>query len=246
MPTQNARGMRSNIWDTYRNTFERDRISSPRENTDRESALRIAHSPKRLVDSRHHHPPAIVKSRGNIPLESLFPFALRPRLTEKMANQQLSESSSTKTLSEKDRALFADPEKKSLLSAAEATDNTASIGTTISGVQLQDLTHDQLDELALLVSERGVIFFRGQALDHEGQASIFKHYERLNADTISSGNAIGASNEDQWLRNEWNNARSPVNNSPSYSILRIGDSPKENAETIWVSWYPSVLDRSFG
>lgn len=54
----------------------------------------------------------------------------------------------------RDRAFFADPEKKSLLSAATSVDPlTPYIGTELKGVQLSQLTNAQKDELALLVAE---------------------------------------------------------------------------------------------
>lgn len=56
----------------------------------------------------------------------------------------------------KDRAFFADPEKKSLLSAAAKVKNlTPYIGTELVGIQLTQLTDSQKDELALLVAEVG-------------------------------------------------------------------------------------------
>lgn len=55
---------------------------------------------------------------------------------------------------EPDRALFADPEKKALLSAATKVDDlTGSIGTELHGINLRDLSPKQKDELALLVAE---------------------------------------------------------------------------------------------
>lgn len=54
----------------------------------------------------------------------------------------------------RDRAFFADPEKKSLLTAASAVEEvTPHIGTELKGVQLSQLTDAQKDELALLVAE---------------------------------------------------------------------------------------------
>jgi sulfonate dioxygenase len=46
---------------------------------------------------------------------------------------------------------------------------TEGIGTLLEGVQLSQLNGTQLDELALLVSERGVVFFRDQDLTTEQQ-----------------------------------------------------------------------------
>lgn len=58
----------------------------------------------------------------------------------------------------KDRAFFADPEKKSLLSIVDKVKNlTPYIGTELVGVQLSQLTDAQKDELALLVAEASVV-----------------------------------------------------------------------------------------
>jgi sulfonate dioxygenase len=54
----------------------------------------------------------------------------------------------------KDRAFSADPEKKSLFSAATKVRHlTPYIGTELVGVQLSQLTDAQKDELALLAAE---------------------------------------------------------------------------------------------
>ena len=53
-----------------------------------------------------------------------------------------------------DRATFADPKKTSLLSRASKVDDlTPWIGTELRGLQLNQLTNAQRDELALLVAE---------------------------------------------------------------------------------------------
>jgi sulfonate dioxygenase len=54
----------------------------------------------------------------------------------------------------RDRAFFADPEKKQLLSACTKVEYlTESIGTHLHGIQLSKLNDAQKDELALLVAE---------------------------------------------------------------------------------------------
>jgi sulfonate dioxygenase len=63
---------------------------------------------------------------------------------------------------------------------AKAIDLTESIGIVLEGVQLSQLNEAQLDELALLVSERGVVFFRNQDLTTEGQEKLFSHYGKRN------------------------------------------------------------------
>jgi alpha-ketoglutarate-dependent taurine dioxygenase len=46
----------------------------------------------------------------------------------------------------------------------------------LEDVQLSQLDEKQLDELALLVNERGVVFFRDQDLTTEKQVQLFEHY----------------------------------------------------------------------
>ena len=59
------------------------------------------------------------------------------------------------------RAATTDLTKSSLLGAAKKVKHlTGHIGTEIEGLQLKDLTNQQRDELALLIAERSVVFFR--------------------------------------------------------------------------------------
>ncbi|QPG74289.1 hypothetical protein FOA43_001614 [Brettanomyces nanus] len=76
-----------------------------------------------------------------------------------------------------ERGKNADPEKKALLSAAkEVKDLTTHIGTEIVGLQLADLTDKQKDELALLIEERGVVFFRNQKLPPKTQRDLGEYW----------------------------------------------------------------------
>ncbi|AOW04398.1 hypothetical protein LXG23DRAFT_55687 [Yarrowia lipolytica] len=71
------------------------------------------------------------------------------------------------------RGKNADPEKRALLKNATAVNNLSKhIGTEIVGVQLADLNEQQLDELALLIAERTVVFFRDQDLPPAKQLEI--------------------------------------------------------------------------
>lgn len=75
-----------------------------------------------------------------------------------------------------ERGKNADPEKKALFGAAKEVRNlTKHIGTEIIGLQLEDLTDQQKDELALLVAERIVVFFRNQDLSPQKQLEL-GHY----------------------------------------------------------------------
>jgi hypothetical protein len=74
-------------------------------------------------------------------------------------------------------ALRADKEKKALFGAAkEVRHLTFHCGTEIVGLQLKDLTDQQKDELALLIAERGVVFFRDQDLSPQAQRDVTGHF----------------------------------------------------------------------
>ncbi|KAI5121799.1 hypothetical protein M0805_009791 [Coniferiporia weirii] len=79
-----------------------------------------------------------------------------------------------------DRGAHADPEKRALLGAASRVVHlTPAIGTELEGVDLKELNDAQRDELALLVAERGVVFFRKQSLDIHEQLALARHFGPL-------------------------------------------------------------------
>lgn len=53
------------------------------------------------------------------------------------------------------------------------------IGTEIVGLQLKDLNDDQKNELAALIAERSVVFFRDQDLSPAQQLELGKHFGQL-------------------------------------------------------------------
>lgn len=121
---------------------------------------------------------AQLASRQVISPDSGFPITLHPKFNPKIKDHIPPEPIREEIKPEPDRALFADPEKKALFSVAKPVDLTESIGTVLENVQISQLTGQQLDELALLVAERGVVFFRNQDLTTEGQVKLFEHYGR--------------------------------------------------------------------
>ena len=121
---------------------------------------------------------AHLESRKHISPDSGFPITIHPAFNPKIASHVAPDAPREQIHPEKDRASFADPEKKALFSVADIkrVDLTESIGTLLENVQLSQLNEKQLDELALLVTERGVVFFRDQDLDTQGQVKLFEHY----------------------------------------------------------------------
>jgi hypothetical protein len=74
----------------------------------------------------------------------------------------------------------ADKSKSALLSTAkEVIHLTSHIGTEIVGLQLRDLTDQQKDELALLIAERSVVFFRDQDITPQEQKKLGEHYGEI-------------------------------------------------------------------
>ncbi|GEQ71630.1 hypothetical protein JCM33374_g5316 [Metschnikowia sp. JCM 33374] len=79
-----------------------------------------------------------------------------------------------------ERGKNADPKKTALLGAAKEVKHlTAHIGTEIVGLQLADLDDRQKDELALLIAERVVVFFRDQDLAPQKQLELGKYWGQV-------------------------------------------------------------------
>lgn len=79
-----------------------------------------------------------------------------------------------------DRGIGSDVKKAALLTAAsEVIHLTPEIGTELVGLQLSELNEKQKNELARLVAERGVVFFRDQRLDIHQQIEFGAYYGEL-------------------------------------------------------------------
>ena len=191
---------------------------------------------------------AHLESKKHISPDSGFPVTLHPNFNPKIRNHVPPEPIRDQVTPEKDRASYADPEKKALFAVARPVDLTESIGTVLEGAQLSQLGAQQLDELALLVAERGVVFFRGQDLTTEKQVQLFEHYgvlDRHPAQKDQRHVVIRGSTEDHrelnkytpWPSGEFHADTSFELNPPSYSMLRMEEHPPVGGDTAWVSQY---------
>ncbi|KIV94956.1 hypothetical protein PV10_02670 [Exophiala mesophila] len=191
---------------------------------------------------------AHLAARKFISPDSGFPITLHPNFNPKIKDHVPPEPIRQEFQPAPDRASFADPEKKALFAVAKPVDLTESLGTLLENVQLSQLTGQQLDELALLVAERGVVFFRGQDLTTEGQVKLFEHYGTLDrhpAQKDVKHVIIKGSTEDHrelnkytpWPSGEWHADTSFEINPPSYSLLRMEEHPPVGGDTAWVSQY---------
>ncbi|KAF8627986.1 hypothetical protein AX15_004115 [Amanita polypyramis BW_CC] len=151
-----------------------------------------------------------------------------------------------------DRALSADPEKKSLFAAATKVNHlTPAIGTEITGVDLRQLSNTQKDELALLVAERGVVFLRDQEIDIHEQLDLARYWGPLHkhASTpiprngleevhVVYSNASNRPNEFTYSKLEmWHSDVSYELQPPSTTSLRLLTGPEVGGDTLWSSGY---------
>ncbi|KAK5235201.1 hypothetical protein LTR47_004037 [Exophiala xenobiotica] len=143
----------------------------------------------------------------------------------------------------KDRAFFADPEKKSLFAAAKQVRHlTPYIGTELVGIQLSQLSDTQKDELALLVAERGAVFFREQDITLDQQHEFILHYGIQDRDPnqqdprhvtiIGRDNDIRAYGD---MAGEYHSDHSHEANPPAYTMLRMVRTPEFGGDTIFTS-----------
>ncbi|TFK74153.1 alpha-ketoglutarate-dependent sulfonate dioxygenase [Pluteus cervinus] len=161
-----------------------------------------------------------------------------------------------------DRGLAADPTKKNLLGAAQKVKQlTPAIGTEILGIDLRNLTNPQKDELALLVAERGVVFFRDQELDIYEQLEIARHFGPLHKHATTPVPRVGLEEvhvvyNDASRRPDpsaftkielWHSDVSYEIQPPSTTSLKVITTPEYGGDTLWSSGYAlySSLSRGF-
>ena len=87
-----------------------------------------------------------------------------------------------------DRGLHGDPQFRNLLADATAIfDYNPKIGTEIHGINLAKLTDPQKDDLARLISIRGVVFFRNQTdLTIDAQRELSQYFGTLHKHATTS------------------------------------------------------------
>ncbi|OCF60226.1 hypothetical protein L486_02906 [Kwoniella mangroviensis CBS 10435] len=161
----------------------------------------------------------------------------------------------------KDPGLRADKEKKALFGAAkEVRDLTKWIGTEIVGLQLKDLTDQQKDELALLVSERSLVFFRDQDISPQqqqelgiylGDGEIERHPQAAQVPGVGGGITLiwEQGRKDKVYRGRshrvpygggqfgWHTDLVHEAYPPGYTHLHQDTVPEVGGDTLWASGY---------
>ncbi|EPT01675.1 hypothetical protein FOMPIDRAFT_1059637 [Fomitopsis schrenkii] len=152
-----------------------------------------------------------------------------------------------------DRGLFADPEKKALLSAASKIQHlTPTLGTEISGIDLRQLTDQQKDELALLIAERGVVFFRDQEISIREQLELGRYWGPLHKHATTPVPREPGLEEVHVVYNDasrrpdptafsklelWHSDVSYELQPPSTTSLKVIAGPPYGGDTLWSSGY---------
>ncbi|KAF8890434.1 hypothetical protein BD779DRAFT_1622555 [Infundibulicybe gibba] len=151
-----------------------------------------------------------------------------------------------------ERGLSADPSKANLFSAATSVkDLTPAIGTEILGVDLRHLSSPQRDELALLIAERGVVFFRDQELNIEEQLELGRYFGPLHKHpslptTRAGHEEVNVVYNDSSRRPDpgafaridiWHADVTYELQPPGATSLKVITCPENGGDTIWASGY---------
>ncbi|KAK4513485.1 uncharacterized protein ATC70_005486 [Mucor velutinosus] len=162
----------------------------------------------------------------------------------------------------KDVGHLADPKKASLLdNATKVFDLTPNIGTEIHGIQLNQLTNQQKNDLGLLIAERGVVFFRDQKINPYEGKELGSYYGPLHIHNVGGlfepipevlpiyyGKDIPANQYTKEFISRrtsdgWHSDVSYELQPPGFTFLKIDILPGESGgDTIWSSGY-AAYDR---
>ncbi|KAG0196391.1 hypothetical protein BGX28_010215 [Mortierella sp. GBA30] len=150
----------------------------------------------------------------------------------------------------------ADPEKKALFaSVTKRIDYSPKIGTELHGIKLSHLTEQQSEELAALIAERGVVFFRDQDdLDYKEHVKLGKRWGPLHVHPLVPHNQDNPevivldsrlSPPSRFNTNDsWHSDVSFEPAPASFSILKFEEIPESGGDTIWSNGYELYDDLS--
>ncbi|KNZ81744.1 Alpha-ketoglutarate-dependent sulfonate dioxygenase [Termitomyces sp. J132] len=151
-----------------------------------------------------------------------------------------------------EQGLFADTSKRNLFNAAQKVKHlTPAIGTEILGIDLRQLSDAQKDELALLVAERGVVFFRDQEINIQQQLGLARHFGPLHKHATTPipkngleevhvvyNDASRRPNPAAFTKLElWHSDVSYEIQPPSTTSLKVITGPEVGGDTLWSSGY---------
>lgn len=129
--------------------------------------------------------------------------------------------------------------------AAARRDINAKIGTELSGVALRQLDQAGADELARLVAERGVLFFRDQPMTLAEQVDVGRRLGELHIHPAAKAPEgypevlliHTDANSTYTAGDGWHTDVSCDERPPGLSMLRIEQTPPVGGDTVWASMY---------
>ncbi|OWZ31335.1 sulfonate dioxygenase [Cryptococcus neoformans c45] len=155
----------------------------------------------------------------------------------------------------KEPGVRADKEKKALLSAAkEVIHLSPHLGTEIVGLQLNQLSDQQKDELALLIAERTVVFFRDQDLSPQTQLELGQYFGTpeihpsaarvpglpgvsIITDEILRSIGRFADYKNPFATQKWHTDLTHEPQPPGVTHLHLDHLPGVGGDTLWSSGY---------
>ncbi|KAH3678967.1 hypothetical protein WICMUC_001335 [Wickerhamomyces mucosus] len=168
--------------------------------------------------------------------------------------QKIRDSTIPYTLRGKD----ADPEFKALFAKTTQVKHlTKYIGTELVGVQLNDLNEKELDELALLIAQRVVVFFKDQDLSPKKQVEIAEFFgipeihpiaahptgsEYRSLRVIWTEHFRNLAPRETFKKNKvgtavWHSDHPHEHQPAGITHLHIDATPKTGGDTLWSSGY---------
>lgn len=157
----------------------------------------------------------------------------------------------------KDRALLADPNNNYANLFRDATlvrHLNPKIGTEIYGVKLEELDDTQKNELALLLSNRIVVFFKDQEdFDLDKQLEFGRYFGPLHKHPSAGYPVVNGKAYDEvvaiWSDTftgrrglntgypGWHSDATFEKQPPAYALLKIITNPSSGGDTLWLSGY---------
>ncbi|ORY52708.1 alpha-ketoglutarate-dependent taurine dioxygenase [Leucosporidium creatinivorum] len=181
-----------------------------------------------------------------------------PSWPERPTDLKLAASVRAGAREHKDPGLRADPSKKNLFGAAKQVINLSQhLGTEIVGLQLSQLNDAQKDELALLIAERTVVFFRDQDLTPQAQRDLGAYFGEVEVhpsapqvpglpgvsiiwDRLTGTNDNGFRNP--FGTQDWHTDLTHEKQPPGITHLHNDTIPEVGGDTYWASGY-SAYDK---
>ena len=133
----------------------------------------------------------------------------------------------------------------SVLTNVERIDYTRHIGTELPTVQLADLDDEGIAQIKQLVAERGVLFFRDQAMTLDQQLAVGRRLGTLHVHPAAPGPEgypevmlVHTDENSKFTAGEtWHTDVSCDEEPPGLSMLRVEVIPSVGGDTCWSSMY---------